>query len=123
MNYVVTDLAMRRKVERWLHENNDCYSFDDVMQYIEEGKFQTHLFGQTWVLTSIHEFPRRKTVHLDLVVGNMDEFFEQLPTIMEWARSVGATLITGSGRPGWRGLHPTHFEGWRFKGYHYSKEL
>jgi hypothetical protein len=123
MNYSVTDPMMRRKVERWLHENDDCYTFDDVMQMIHEGKFQTHLFGRTWVLTSIHKWPQKTSVHIDFVVGDLGEFFEELPKLYEWAKSVGATLITGSGRPGWRGLHPTHFDGWRVTGYTYSKDL
>jgi hypothetical protein len=122
MNYVVTDPSMRRKIERWIRENDFCYTFDDVMQMIGDGRYQTHLFGQTWVLTSIHEFPQRKSVHIDLVIGHLVDAIQAEPEICDWARSIGANMITGSGRPGWDPLRD-RVKGWRFKGYHYSKEL
>lgn len=121
MNYSVTDQGMRRKVERWLRENNNCYTFEDVLEAIEKGDYQSHVFGNTWVLTSIHKWPRKTSVHIDLVVGDLYEFLDELPKLYEWAKGVGADFITGSGRPGWN--VPRRFPEWRLTGYMYAKDL
>ena len=125
MNYEVTDNSMKRKVERWLRDNDSCYTFDDIMDGIEKGHFQTHLFGDTWVLTSIHDWPQRRSVHIDLVVGKVLETIKLdssrvAEEVCDWAQSVGADLVTGSGRPGWGRVRP---EGWRITGYNFSKDL
>jgi len=123
MNYAVTDPKMQHKVERWLRDGNNCYTFEDIMQGIKDGHFQTHLFGDTWVLTSIHDWPQRRSVHIDLVVGSMEESLEIEPQICEWARSVGADLITGGGRPGWDPIKSNFSGSWRLTGYTYAKDL
>ena len=122
MNYAITDRLMKAKMERWLRANDNCYTFDDVMKGIEKGQFQTHLFGDTWVLTSIHDWPQRRSVHIDLVVGHLQESLKVEPEVCNWARSVGANLITGSGRPGWDPLRAL-VEDWRMTGFTYSKDL
>jgi len=113
-------LDMERKMSRWLAIHDGCYTFRDIMNKIHDGTMQSHAFGDTWVVTTVHEFPQRKAVHIDLVVGNLKEFLDGLPKLYDWARSIGATLMTGSGNPGWR-----HYPmpGWKFKGLMFSKDL
>jgi hypothetical protein len=122
MKHVITNELMERYVRRWIRDDDNCYTFEDVMECIKKGQMQSHVFGSTWVLTSIHDFPQRKTVHIDLVVGEIHDAIAAEPEVCDWARNHGASLITGSGRPGWD-VFRDKVEGWRMKGYLYSKEL
>lgn len=117
---IITDPEMARKVERLMEDGNGCYTLDDIMNEINEGKMQSHTFGDTWVITQVHEWPQRKSVDLTFVLGHEQEFWEGLPTLYKWARSIGADFMTGSGRDGWWRHHP---EGWRRMGSLYSKDL
>jgi hypothetical protein len=116
----ITSSLMERKLQKWLRANDDCYTLEDVLNKIYNGTMQSHAFGDTWVVTQVHEFPQRKAVHIDLVVGNLHEFLDGLPELEMWVKSIGADLITGSGNPGWR-----HFPmpGWKAKGIIGSKDL
>ena len=122
MKHVISDTLMERYVNRWIRENDWCYTFDDVMKCIETGQMQSHVFSDTWLVTSIHDYPQKRTVHIDLVVGQLHNAVASDPEICKWAREQGATLITGSGRPGWDPMR-SKATGWRLKGYQYSKDL
>lgn len=122
MKHTISDPLMERYVNRWIRENDNCYTFNDVMECIEKGQMQSHVFGNTWVLTSIHDFPQRKTVHIDLVVGELFDAIAAEPAVCKWAKGVRADLITGSGRPGWDPFR-SKVSGWQVKGRLYSKDL
>lgn len=116
----ITDPVMLRNVNRLIRDGNNCYTLDDIMVEVEKGTMQSHVFGNTWVLTQVHEWPQRKSVDLTFVVGHADEFLENLPKLYGWAHEIGADLMTGSGRDGWtRKLLP----GWHRMGSLYSKDL
>ena len=120
MNHVAIYGEMQEKMERWLHDAGDYYTFEDIMDFISEGKFQSFAVGDTWIVTQVDEYPRRKVVHITLVVGNYEEAEQALPEIYEFARSIGATRVTGFGREGWF-RHPA--PGWNRLGIMYAKDL
>ena len=123
MNARINDSKMERRVARLMRDGNNCYTLDDVMREIEQGTMQSHTFGSTWVITQVHEFPQRKSVDLTFVVGHAAEFIEGLPELYSWSRSIGADLITGSGRDGWWMLPEFNVHKWRRMGSLYSKDL
>lgn len=114
------DPRMRRKVDRLMRDGNNCYTLDDIMKEIDQGTMQSHVFGDTWVITQVHDFPQRRSVDLTFVVGEADEFLAGLPKLYDWSREIGANLITGSGRDGW---WSKRLPGWRRMGSLYSKDL
>jgi hypothetical protein len=69
MTYEITRADMRLKVERALHDGGDLYTFDDIMALIKEGKMQSFTCGDTWIVTQVNEFPRKKVLEIALVVG------------------------------------------------------
>lgn len=113
---------MERKMAHWIRASDYCYTFQDVMDAIHNETMQSHTFGDTWVVTSVREWPQRKSVHIDLVVGNLEEFLQGLPEIERWTKSIGANLITGSGTPMWR-HYKEQMPGWHLRGLMYSKDL
>jgi len=115
----ITDPNMQRKMERALRDGEDCFTLDDIMHGIEVGTMQSHTFGDTWVITQIHNTPQRKVVDLTFIVGHLNELQEEgLPYLYEWSKSIGANLMTGAGRDGWKII-----PGWRRKGSLFSKDL
>ena len=113
---------MERKVKRWLSDHDGCYQLEDLFAGIEDGTFQSHTFGDTWVITRVNQWPRRKSVHIELVAGDLKEFWDGLPSLYEWTKDVGGDLITGSGRPGWTRFGEM-WPGWHFTGHTFSKDL
>jgi hypothetical protein len=97
------------------------------MDYIADGKMQSFAFSDTWVITQVHDFPQRKSVDITFAVGDLDEVFNGLPIVYDWAKSIGADLVTSSGREGWRRFlgssNHEAFKGWRRIGSFYSKDL
>jgi hypothetical protein len=120
MTYVINREDMREKVERALHDFGDLYTFDDIMGFIETGKMQSFTAGDTWIVTQVNEFPRRKVLDICLVVGFLQEATEALPQIYAFARSIGANRVTAVGRDGWwKFAEP----GWYRVGGYFAKDL
>jgi hypothetical protein len=119
-DYVIARADMRKKMERVLRRGGDLYTFDDIMQAIEEHRMQSFVNGNTWIITQIHAFPRRKVLEIAFVVGYIEEAVKALPRIYGFAKAVGATRVTGFGRDGWWEFAQP---GWKKLGAMYSKEL
>jgi hypothetical protein len=124
MNFVVTREDMEAKVNRVLRTTGDFYTFDDIMKAIGTGDMQSFTQGDTWIVTQIMVFPRRKILSVELVAGFMDDCVAAMPQLEEFAREVGATRIIGRGRLGWGKYADTHKKlGWKRTGEMYAKEL
>lgn len=118
--FVISRADMRKKLERMLHQGGDLYTFDDIMEAIQEFRMQSFISGDTWIITQIHSFPRRKVLEIAFVVGYIEEAVKALPRIYEFATKVGATRVTGFGRDGWWEFAQP---GWKKLGAMYAKEL
>lgn len=117
---MITDPAMRKKFERMLRDSGDLYTLEDILDLIEQGKMQSFVDGDTWVVTQVHEFPRRKVLDIVFVVGHLGQAVQLLPQLYMFANEIGATLITGYGRDGWDAVKQP---GWKKVGSLYAKEL
>jgi hypothetical protein len=116
----ITREDMKIKVERALEAFGNLYTFDDIMGLINEGKMQSFTVGDTWIVTQVNEFPRRKVVDIALVVGFIEEATRALPEIYNFARSIGANRVTAVGRDGWwKFAEP----GWYRVGGYFAKDL
>ena len=120
MNYYVTRDDMQKKVDRAIQLWDGLYTFDDIIALIKEGKMQSHVHGDTWIITQVNEFPQRKVLEITCVIGNMEEAVAALPEIYEYARSLGITRVTALGREGWWKFRDA---GWNKAGIMYAKEL
>ena len=124
MNFVVTRDDMEAKVNRVLRDGGDLYTFDDIMEAIGTGNMQSFTQGDTWIVTSIMVFPRRKVLSIELIAGFFEDFGIALPRLEEFARKVGATRMVGRGRLGWGKLADQRKQfGWKKTGDMYAKDL
>ncbi len=116
----ITDPDMQRKMAKALSVGGDLYNLDDIEAELLSGDLQGHVEGNSWAITQVQKFPRRKVVNIMLVVGGISDAAKLEVKISEWAKSIGASMIIATGRDGWW-AHRT--PGWRMAGVMYSKEL
>ena len=117
---IITDESMRKKMERALAINGNLFNMDDIDEYLIRGKMQGHVEGDTWVLTQVHDWPRRRAVNIMYIAGFLDDTHALEVKIEKWAKSIGANLITAGGRDGWLKFKTP---GWNKVGSLYSKDI
>ena len=119
MKFQVSD-DMVVKMDRALRSGGYLYDMDDIAAAIFNGSMQGHVEGQTWGITQVHEWPKKKSVNILFIVGDLREAMVLEKRIEEWARSIRASVITAIGRDGWW-EHRT--PGWQKIGTMYSKDI
>ncbi|QIG66097.1 acetyltransferase [Ochrobactrum phage vB_OspP_OH] len=114
------DADMMKETEKLLKEMGGLYKFSDIIMAIREGKMQSFSLGRTWVVTQVHEFPRRKVVDIVFVIGDMEDVAQIEPEVEAFAHRIGATLLMANGRLGWL---KRHFEGWKAVSCNFVREI
>jgi len=117
---IITDQAMLMKMERALRSGNDLYDLDDIQEKLIVGDMQSHVEGNTWAVTEVHDWPRRRSVNILFVVGYLGDSLRLEKKIIDWAKDIGADLITAIGRDGWWEYRTP---GWKKMGTLYSKDI
>ena len=117
---IITDEAMRKKMDRALALGGNLFTIDDIDEYLIRGKMQGHVEGNTWALTQVHDWPRRRDVNILYVAGFMEDAVALEAKIEKWAKSIGAKAITAVGRDGW---WEWRTPGWKKVGTLYSKGI
>lgn len=117
----ITDPVMKARFERMLRQTGNLYTLEDIIERIEDGRMQSFVQGDTWVVTQVNEFPRRKALDIVFVVGFMADAIQALPQIYEFAEEIDATMVMASvGRDGWWSYAQP---GWKKLGSVYAREL
>lgn len=89
------------ELDRVLEKFGGFWSVEDILDNIEKGTMQSFAEGDTWVITQVFDFPRKKVLDITLVYGDLAEARELESKVEEYGRSIGAELITATGRLGW----------------------
>ena len=108
------------RVNRALAEGGNLFTVDDIDAQIASGNMQGHVEGNTWAVTQVHDWPNARTVNILFVIGSVHEGMILEDKIVEWARGLGATKLTGIGRDGWWGHRSAN---WQKVGTLYSKDI
>lgn len=116
----ITDPTMATKLVRALREGGDLHTLEDIYTALTCGEMQSHVEGQTWVITQVQQYPQKKVVYIWYVVGVQEDLDAIEVRLIEWAREIGARAITSIGRGGWWKLRTP---GWKAAGVIYSKEV
>lgn len=91
---------------------------------LAEGQMQLWDAPHSFCLTELRVSPNgRKTVHLFLAGGTLEELEPLYPIIEGWAKSQGAVKMTMLGRTGWERTFFVTQEGFRPTLRFYEKEL
>lgn len=92
----------RAELDEMLAANGGYYEYSDILECIDNGMMQSFATENTWAVTQVNEFPRKKTVEVVFVVGNYKDLPELEERILSFARDIGAVHLTSAGRDGFR---------------------
>jgi len=114
----MTRRNFRAEMDRMLELQGGFYTFEDVMDHINAGKMQSFAKGDTWVITQVNEFPRKKVLEIAFVVGDISTLHELESDIEAFKTEIKADIITATGRLGWL---RRHFKGWEVTSVNFVK--
>ena len=80
---------------------NGTHDIEDVGDGIEAGRFEFWPGKNSAVVTEIYVYPKKKVFHIFLAGGKMEELLEMWDSIEVYAKVVGCTSLSVSGRKGW----------------------
>jgi len=112
--------ARKLQFEALLAREGGLYTFDDVMEHLEDGRFQSFAHNDTWVITQIQDFPRKRVLHVQYILGTLEDFYVIEKELVDFATKLGANYMSGAGRMGWKKKAP---EGWRATALILTKEI
>jgi len=110
----------RLMFEAMLARQGGMFTFEDVLQYIQTGRFQSWNQDETWVITQIHSFPRRKVLEIVWVVGDWRHVESLEERLIEWAKDLGIDMLMAVGR---EGFTKTALPGWKPVSRNFIKDL
>jgi hypothetical protein len=120
----ITDPIMAAKMEKALKCAGNLFDLNDIKNALQTGHMQGHVVGESWAITQIHDWPQRRSVNILFVIGNKEDLPELHAQVEEWAKNVGADMMTAYGREGWEEyLGSDTGKGWRKSNIVYSKDL
>ena len=103
--------ANRKHIEAALEYSGGTHDFDDVRDGILSGKMQLWPGERSAVVTEIVEYAKKRTLHVFLAGGDLDELLGGMGDAIAWGRAQGCNAMTLSGRRGWEkvlGKHGFH---------------
>lgn len=101
---------LKKEFAKMLEAQGGFYTLEDVLSLILQGRMQSFAYKDTWVVTQVHEFPRKKVLDIVFVIGDEEGLHQLEPQLEEYKNLVGADMLSATGRPGW--LRKT-FPGWK----------
>lgn len=110
------------ELQRQLAREGGLYTVEDVVDLIKRGHMQGFVEKDTWVITEILEFPRKRVLALNFIVGNEEDFDVLHEQVIAFAREHGCEMLWGRGREGWIRRIIEKF-GWEYINVTYAKEL
>lgn len=99
-------------LQRALAFSGHTHGVGDVLEGVQDGRFQMWNGGASVIVTELEVYPKGKVCHFFLAGGNLTELAKMVSPILQWARTQGCTKATLTGRPGWKRSFLTR-TGWR----------
>lgn len=95
------------------------HSEEDVLAGLLTARFQLWPGKNSAIVTSVDVNPRNKVVHFWLVGGDLEEVKQMQEPILAWAKSLGCTVATATGRKGWERVLPE----WKVQAIMIAREI
>lgn len=105
-------LSVEKKLARALALAGNTYTLDDILFEISEGRMQSFVQGDTWVVTQFVDYPRKRYLEIVLAVGAIQDIRDRLPQIEDFAKQHLAEGLRVFGRPGWARQFEIDRHGW-----------
>lgn len=90
-----------RKVEKLLRIGGGTHELQDILDAIKSGSMQSFVSGDSWAVTQVAEFPRKRVLEVLFLVGRLEDVPALRDQVEAFGRAVGADFVRAYGRPGW----------------------
>jgi hypothetical protein len=77
------------------------YTPADLIDSVNRGDMQCFVDNDSFGLTEIVQYPRRRVLDIPCVVGNLDSSLRIHDQILEFAKDNKVTFMRAQARPGW----------------------
>ena len=111
-----------RKLQRALDAGGGLYALPDILDRIANGTMQSWVHNNSWAITQISVFPRKRSLEIVTAVGDLRDCRILHGKILAFAKEMGVDLVAAYGRRGWARDAERH--GWKIKtvSYLYHRE-
>ena len=87
-----------------LSYSGHTHTLDDIYLGVMQGRYRLWALEKSFMVTEISVYPQAKHYHLFLGGGDLEEIFGMQDAVKAAARECGCSLVTITGRSGWRRL-------------------
>ena len=94
----------KKLIEKALKYNPGTHTYEDVVNGISNQSMIFWPGKESFIITELNKFPQKRSLHLFLSAGNLDELGKMRPAIEDFASKAKCDFITIAGRPGWERL-------------------
>ena len=112
-----------RKLQRALDIQGGLFSLPDILERIADGRMQSWVHNNSWAITQISVYPRRRLLEIVAAVGDLRDCRLLHGKILAFASEMNVDLVAAYGRRGW--ARDADRNGWKIKttSYLYHKDL
>jgi hypothetical protein len=111
MSAVYEQFLVRKKyIEDALEYAKGTHTLEDIWDGIVDGTFQFWPGEKSAVITEVQIYPQKKTMHIFLAGGDLNELLEMEKSVRAFAKTIGCNSMSISGRRGW--LRIFERDGW-----------
>lgn len=88
-------------LHRSLVASEEGYTLLDVIDQIDSGEAQWHVFNDCAIVTQLSNIPKGRVCIFWLVAGPLEELKKAEERVMEWAKQIECVEARYIGRKGW----------------------
>jgi hypothetical protein len=112
-----------KRLQRALDYQGGLFALSDILERIADGRMQSWVHNNSWAITQITIYPRRRLLEIVAAVGDLHDCRILHGKILVFARDMGVDLVAAYGRRGW--ARDADRNGWKIKttSYLYHKDL
>lgn len=109
------------RLEQALEHGGGTYSLHDIVDGLEEGRFQIFWNTNGVAITEIIQCPQKRYLNIFLAAGEMKAVLKLHKKVEKFARENGCNFMQAMARKGWEKFNPEY--GWKTTHTIYQREL
>jgi hypothetical protein len=116
-------MTYEQKLDRLLDRMGGLYTLGDILERLGDGRMQSFARGNSFAVTEVGAFPRRKVLDILVAVGDLGDCVRLHDDIVRFADRQNVSLVRAYGRRGWMPWMADR--GWRCltKNFVYQKDM
>ncbi len=112
---------MIARLEQALEHGGGTFALHDIVEGLEQGRFQLFWNEQGLAVTEIIQAPQKRYLNIFLAAGEMKAVLKLHRKVEKFARQNGCDFMQATARKGWEKFEPAF--GWRSTHTVYTRQL